>query len=106
VILETLVDSRPGVIELFPALPRRWARGRVSGVRCRNRVTVAELVWDQERSSAHAVLRSDVDVTVSVRCPRAVGPISRGEPVAVVAGEPVRIEFALEADWTNGTLVP
>jgi hypothetical protein len=33
---------------------------------------------------------------VSVRCPRAVGPISRGEPVAVVAGEPVRIEFALE----------
>jgi alpha-L-fucosidase 2 len=106
VILETLVDSRPGVIELFPALPRRWARGRISGVRCRNRVTVAELVWDQERSSAHAVLRSDVDVTVSVRCPRAIGPISRGEPVAVVAGEPVRIEFALEADWTNGTLVP
>jgi alpha-L-fucosidase 2 len=95
VILETLVDSRPGVVELFPALPRRWARGRISGVRCRNRVTVAELAWDQERSSAHAVLRSDVDVTVSVRCPRAVGPISRGEPV--VAGEPVRIEFALEA---------
>ena len=28
----------------------------------------------------------------------AVGPIRRGEPVPVVAGEPVRVEFALEAD--------
>jgi alpha-L-fucosidase 2 len=98
VVIEALVDSRPGVVELFPALPRRWARGRISGVRCRNRVTVAKLAWDQERSSAHAVLRSDVDVAVSVRCPRAVGPIRRGEPVLVVAGVPVRIEFALEAD--------
>ena len=26
-----------------------WARGRISGVRCRNRVVVAELAWDQER---------------------------------------------------------
>jgi hypothetical protein len=98
VILEALVDSRPGVVELLPALPRRWARGRISGVRCRNRVTVAELAWDLERSSAHAVLRSDVDVAVTLRCPRADGPIRRGEPVPVAAGEPVRIEFALEAD--------
>jgi hypothetical protein len=98
VITEALVDSRPGVVELLPALPRRWARGRISGVRCRNRVTVDELAWDLERSSGHAVLRSDVDVTVSVRCPRAVGPIRRGEPLPVVAGEPVHVEFALEAD--------
>jgi hypothetical protein len=98
VILEALVDSRPGVVELLPALPRSWARGRISGVRCRNRVTVAELAWDLERSSVHAVLRSDVDVAVSLRCPRADGPIRRGEPVPVAAGEPVRIEFALEAD--------
>jgi alpha-L-fucosidase 2 len=95
VILEALVDSRPGVIELLPALPGRWARGRIGGVRCRNRVTVAELVWDLQRSTAHAVLRSEVEVTVSVRCPRALGPIRRGQPVAVPAGEPVRLEFAL-----------
>jgi hypothetical protein len=98
VIIEALVDSRPGVIELLPALPRRWARGRISGVRCRNQVTVAELAWDLERSSAHAVLRSDVDVTVSVRCARALGSVRRGEPVEVAAGDPVRLEFKLEAD--------
>lgn len=96
VILEALVDSRPGVIELLPALSRRWARGRIGGVRCRNRVTVAELSWDLERASAHAVLRSAVDVTVSVRCAGALGPIRRGEPVSVGAGEPVRVEFELE----------
>ncbi|TWF75325.1 glycosyl hydrolase family 65 [Pseudonocardia hierapolitana] len=98
VVIEALVDSRPGVVELLPALPGRWARGRVRGVRCRNRVTIDELAWDLERSAAHAVLCSDVDVTVSVRCLRAVGPIRRGESLHVEAGEPVRVEFALEAD--------
>jgi alpha-L-fucosidase 2 len=96
VILEALVDSRPGLIELLPALPRRWARGRVGGVRCRNRVIVAELAWDLERARAHAVLRSDVDVTVSVRCTVALGSIRRGEPLSVSAGQPVRVEFELE----------
>jgi alpha-L-fucosidase 2 len=96
VVLEALVDSRPGVIELLPALPGRWARGRVGGVRCRNRVTVVELAWDLERASAHAVLRCDVDVTVTVRCARALGPIRRGDRVSVDAGEPVRVEFGLD----------
>jgi hypothetical protein len=95
VVVEALVGSRPGLIELLPALPRRWERGRISGVRCRNRVTVAELAWDLPRSTACAVLRSDVDVTVTVRCPRAGGPLGLGEVVAVMAGEPIRVEFEL-----------
>jgi alpha-L-fucosidase 2 len=96
VVVEALVGSRPGLIELLPALPRRWERGRISGVRCRNRVTVVELAWDQPRSTGCAVLRSDVDLAVTVRCPRARGPLARGEVVAVTAGEPTRIEFELE----------
>jgi hypothetical protein len=96
VVIEALVGSRPGVVELLPAVPARWAHGRIRGVRCRNRVTVAEMAWDLERASAHAVLRCDVDVTVSVRCPIARGPFRRGERVPVPAGDPVRVEFALE----------
>ncbi|OLT05195.1 hypothetical protein BJF90_19900 [Pseudonocardia sp. CNS-004] len=95
VILESLVYSRPGVIELLPAVPRGWVRGRISGVRCRNRVTVAELAWNLDRGQAHAVLRSDVDVVVRVRCERARGSAGPGEPVPVGAGEPVRVEFEL-----------
>lgn len=98
VVVEALVGSRPGVVELLPALPPRWARGRISGVRCRSRVTVAELAWDLERGTVRAVLRADAEVTVSVRCPRARGPLRRGVPVAVAAGEPVPLEFELNAD--------
>jgi hypothetical protein len=98
VVVEALVDSRPGVVELLPALPPRWARGRIRGVRCRSRVTVAELAWDLERGTVRAVLRSDADVTVSVRCPRARGPLRRGMPVPVAAGEPVPLEFDLDAE--------
>jgi alpha-L-fucosidase 2 len=96
VVMEALVDSRPGVVELLPALPLRWSHGRIRGVRCRNRVTVAELAWDLQRGRAHAVLRSDVDVTVSVRCARALGSVRRGEQIGVGAGEPVRVEFELD----------
>jgi alpha-L-fucosidase 2 len=103
--MEALVDSRPGVVELLPALPRSWERGRISGVRGRNGVTVAELAWDLERSTVRALLRSHADVTVSVRCARALGPFRRGKPVLVAAGEPVRVEFALAADGT-GTHAP
>jgi hypothetical protein len=64
----------------------------------RNRVTLAELAWDLERSTMRALFLSDVDVTVSVRCARALESIRRGERVAVAPDAPVRIEFALEAD--------
>jgi hypothetical protein len=98
VIIEALVDSRPGAVELLPALPPRWVRGRISGVRCRNRVTVAELEWDLERATASAVLSSDADVVVSVQCSRARGPVRRGESVSVGAGERVRLELTLGAE--------
>jgi alpha-L-fucosidase 2 len=97
VVVEALVGSRPGLLELLPALPRHWTRGRISGVRGRNRVTVAELAWDLRRSRAHAVLRSDADVAVTVRCARARGPVGCGDLVAVTPGEPTRVEFELEA---------
>jgi hypothetical protein len=96
VLIEALVDSRPGLVELLPALPRRWAHGRITGVRCRNRVTVAELAWDLERATARVVLRSAGEVTVSVRCARALGPMRAGETVRVAAGRPLCLELELE----------
>ncbi|MCF7674433.1 MAG: glycoside hydrolase N-terminal domain-containing protein, partial [Akkermansiaceae bacterium] len=35
VVLAMLVDSRPGHLDLLPALPKQWPRGCVEGVRCR-----------------------------------------------------------------------
>lgn len=57
-ILEALVYSRPGEIELLPAWPRQLARGSVTNVGCRTRAKVTELHWDFERGTILADIES------------------------------------------------
>lgn len=47
-MLELLLYSRPGRIELLPALPRAWPRGRVSGIGARGGFVV-DLAWADGR---------------------------------------------------------
>ena len=52
-IAELLVQSHAfegvPVIELLPALPTQWPDGRVTGLRARGAVTIAELSWSRAR---------------------------------------------------------
>ncbi|GHH73129.1 hypothetical protein GCM10018781_36790 [Kitasatospora indigofera] len=67
-VLELLVDARPGRLDLLPALPAELARGTVRGVTCQGRVTVEELAWDLPAGTVRAVLRSAVGQTLDVHC--------------------------------------
>ncbi|HUR02392.1 MAG TPA: glycoside hydrolase N-terminal domain-containing protein [Nonomuraea sp.] len=80
--IELLVDSRPGVVELLPAVPDLLPRGTIRGVACRGRVVVEELTWGS--GGVRAVLRSPVDQRVTL-IHRASG---YREEVELVAGEP------------------
>ena len=86
-ILELLVDARPGRLDLLPALPAELGRGTVRGVTCQGRVTVEELAWDLERGTVRAVLRSAVDQNLGVHWG------SEGRVVALVAGEELEVLF-------------
>lgn len=55
-MLEMLLYSRPGHIELLPALPRAWPAGRVTGIGARGGFEV-DLAWRDGRP-AEVVLRS------------------------------------------------
>ncbi len=58
-VMEALVFSLPGRIELLPALPPQWKKGRISGVKCRGGVTVKNLEWNIESGKGVAVFLSN-----------------------------------------------
>lgn len=70
VFVELLVDSRPGNVELLPALPPEWPSGSLRGIHTRAGVTVDELSWDMEEGVARAVLTSSHEREVMVSCRR------------------------------------
>ena len=58
VMLEALVYSRPGEIELLPAWPKQLGRGSVTNVGCRTQAKLTELHWDYEKGTVYADIES------------------------------------------------
>ncbi|MEU7516864.1 RICIN domain-containing protein [Streptomyces sp. NPDC042898] len=82
VIAESLVHSRPGVLEILPALPEQLARGTIRGVRGRNRILVESLTWDTTARTATVTLVSDVTQTVTFVCRLGMTSLSSTAPTA------------------------
>lgn len=64
-IVEMLMQSRDGVLDLLPALPASWPEGRLSGLRARNGISV-DLAWKDGALTA-ATLRSPTAQHLDVR---------------------------------------
>ncbi|MBL9208675.1 MAG: glycoside hydrolase family 95 protein [Opitutaceae bacterium] len=69
-VLEMLVQSHAGVLQLLPALPKAWPSGKVRGLRARGGFEV-DLEWDQGRLTA-AVIRSSLGGICRLRTPESV----------------------------------
>ncbi|MFG2133696.1 glycoside hydrolase family 95-like protein [Streptomyces sp. NPDC048751] len=72
VVTEMLIDSRPGVVELLPALPQEWRTGSLRGIATRTGVSVDGLTWDTVEGFAGVVLTSPLDRDVTLVCRAAV----------------------------------
>lgn len=68
VVNEALVFSNTGEIELLPALPEQWKTGSMDGLMARTRAQVEKLCWDQEEGTVDAVIRSDIDQSLTLGC--------------------------------------
>jgi alpha-L-fucosidase 2 len=78
-IVEMLLQSRPGEIELLPALPKAWPDGSVTGLRARGAYEV-DLSWSGG-VLREATIRARHDGTVQLRCGAGVRTVTlaRGE---------------------------
>jgi len=88
VVVELLLDSRPGLLELLPAAPPEWGSGRLRGVLTRAGVRVDELTWDRARGQVRAVLRSDAVQEVTVVCRLARDAAGKRQVVRTAPGTP------------------
>ncbi|MFF1680420.1 glycoside hydrolase N-terminal domain-containing protein [Streptomyces sp. NPDC058256] len=68
VVVEMLLDSRPGIVELLPARPPEWRSGSLRGIATRAGVGVDELTWDVTEGFARVVLTSPLERDVTLVC--------------------------------------
>jgi hypothetical protein len=69
IMMEMLLYSRPGVIELLPALPSTLTSGSVKGMLVRSFAKVDDLTWNTETRSVDITItsRKDQDITLILR---------------------------------------
>ncbi len=69
-IAEMLVQSADGAVEVLPALPSRWAEGKVKGLKCLGGFEIEELVWEKGQLK-RLVVKSHLGGNLRLRLPRA-----------------------------------
>jgi hypothetical protein len=73
VVIKMLVASEPGRLDLLPALPAAWGKGRIEGVACRGQVTIKSLAWAGPDVSV--TLTSAVRQTVALDLPGGIASV-------------------------------
>ncbi len=82
IMMEMLVSSRPGTLELLPALPQTLDTGAISGVKGRNRVTVESLSWNMGGNTVNCTLKSDINQSITLIERSGINTISTSAPVS------------------------
>lgn len=66
IIMEMLVSSRPGILELLPALPNDIEKGSIKGLKARSNLMVNKLEWDLKTKMVECELFSNVDQRITL----------------------------------------
>jgi alpha-L-fucosidase 2 len=102
-IVEMLLQSHAGEIELLPALPKAWATGSLKGARARGGYTI-DLAW-REGKFTSARLQAKFAGPCRLRVPGQVEVRQNGSPVALRAVGDGAVEFPAAAGATY-TIAP
>ncbi len=86
IIMEMLVYSRPGAIEILPALPPSLAKGSISGLLARTFARIDKLAWDMEARTVDLSVTSVMKQDVTLIARHGIQRISA--PSGVLAARP------------------
>lgn len=66
VVTESLVYSRPGFIEFFPAMDKKFPSGSAKNILCRTQAVVKELKWNNQSGEYYIKIKSLVDQKIKI----------------------------------------
>ncbi|SMP56175.1 Glycosyl hydrolase family 65, N-terminal domain [Neorhodopirellula lusitana] len=101
VVMEMLVYSKPGEIELLPALSDELESGQISGVGCRNQTVVESLSWDLKNGKVTLQLFSSVDQPMTLRLRRGIASVVDSTDDLVQLSSDGTIKVSLKAGQSN-----
>ncbi|MCL8017232.1 glycoside hydrolase N-terminal domain-containing protein [Streptomyces sp. AS02] len=76
VLAEALLYTRPGMLDLLPALPDRITRGTLTGLRARGRIRVHRLSWDLTEGTVGLSVTSETDQEVTLVSRRGLASVT------------------------------
>lgn len=85
ILMEMLVYSRPGVIELLPALPSALSKGSINGMLARTFAKIDKMAWDMEARTVDLTLTSFRKQTVTLMARQGIEEITAPAGVLVSA---------------------
>lgn len=102
-VMEMLLYSRPGVIEVLPALPRSLVKGSISGMPARTFARIDNLQWNTESRTVDISLTSfrKQDVTLMAR----YGISEINAPAGVLLAPPARGGDTCDLRLPEGKLI-
>jgi hypothetical protein len=86
IIMEMLAYSRPGVIEVLPALPPTLAKGSISGMLSRTFARIDQLAWDMEARTVDLKITSVKIQDITLIARHGIEKIAA--PAGVLAAKP------------------
>lgn len=86
IMMEMLLYTRPGVIELLPALPPTLTTGSVKGLLARTAARVDNLTWNMDARTVDVTITSRVDQDITLILRHGIKSISA--PAGVLAAKP------------------
>lgn len=119
-MMEMLVYSRPGVVELLPAIPPSLRKGSANGILCRTQAKIDNFEWNLDTKKLELTISSPVDQTLSLVVRRGIEAATSDQPDALsdfhpgaesvtlhlAAGRPLTIHLTagdrLPSDWIAG----
>jgi hypothetical protein len=83
ILMEMLAYSRPGVVELLPALPAALSKGTINGMLVRTSARIDKLSWDMEAGTVDVTITSKKKQDISLIVRHGIKEISA--PTGVLA---------------------